>query len=87
MPGHLSSGAYYLESSKPTHLLYFQLLEAAAVTPTEWQPVPATRVALLLPGKECERDKKCQKPYMNPPASPNHSKQTKNERGGLTKSH
>ena len=23
-PGHLSSGAYYLESSKPTHLLYFQ---------------------------------------------------------------
>ena len=22
--GHLSSGAYYLESSKPTHLLYFQ---------------------------------------------------------------
>ena len=26
MPGHLSSGAYYLESSKPTHLLYFQSL-------------------------------------------------------------
>ena len=26
MPGHLSSGAYYLESSKPTHLLYFQPL-------------------------------------------------------------
>ena len=25
-PGHLSSGAYYLESSKPTHLLYFQPL-------------------------------------------------------------
>ena len=24
MPGHLSSSAYYLESSKPTHLLYFQ---------------------------------------------------------------
>ena len=23
-PGHLSSGAYYLESSKPTHLLYLQ---------------------------------------------------------------
>ena len=25
-PGHLSSGAYYLESSKPTYLLYFQPL-------------------------------------------------------------
>ena len=25
-PGHLSSGAYYLESSKPKHLLYFQPL-------------------------------------------------------------
>ena len=25
-PGHLSSGAYYFESSKPTHLLYFQPL-------------------------------------------------------------
>ena len=25
-PGHLSSGAYYVESSKPTHLLYFQPL-------------------------------------------------------------
>ena len=25
-PGHLSSGAYYLEYSKPTHLLYFQPL-------------------------------------------------------------
>ena len=25
-PGHLSSGAYYLEYRKPTHLLYFQTL-------------------------------------------------------------
>ena len=25
-PGHLSSGAHYLESSKPTHLLHFQPL-------------------------------------------------------------
>ena len=25
-PGHLSSGAYYVESRKPTHLLYFQSL-------------------------------------------------------------
>ena len=50
---------------------------SAAATPTEWQPVPATRVTLLLPGKECERDKKCQKPNMSPPASPNHSTQTK----------
>ena len=25
-PGHLSSGAYYVESRKPTHLLYFQQL-------------------------------------------------------------
>ena len=25
-PGHLSSGAYYVESGKPTHLLYFQPL-------------------------------------------------------------
>ena len=49
----------------------------AAATPTEWQPAPATRVTLLLPGKECERDKKCQKPNMSPPASPNHSTQTK----------
>ena len=28
-PGHLSSGAYYLESSKPTYLLYFHLTKGA----------------------------------------------------------
>ena len=50
---------------------------SAAATPTEWQPAPATWVTLLLPGKECERDKKCQKHNMSPPASPNHSAQTK----------
>ena len=27
---------------------------SAAATPTKWQPAPATRVTLLLPGKECE---------------------------------
>ena len=50
---------------------------SAAVTPTEWQLAPATRVTLLLPGKECERDEKCQKSNMSPPASSNHSTQTK----------
>ena len=50
---------------------------SAAATPTEWQPAPATRVTLLLPGEECERDRKCPKSNMSPPASPNHSTQTK----------
>ena len=50
---------------------------SAAVTPTKWQLAPATRVTLLLPGKECERDEKCQKSNMSLPASPNHSTQTK----------
>ena len=76
-PGHLSSGAYYLESSKPTHLFTSSSYSSAAATPTEWQPTPATRVTHLLPGKECERDKKSQKSNMSPPASPNHSIQTK----------
>ena len=49
---------------------------SAAATPAEWHFAPATRVTLLLPGKECERDKKCQKHNMSPPASPNHSTQT-----------
>ena len=60
---------------------------SAATIPTEWQLVPATRVTLLVPGKECERDRKRQKPNMSPSASPNHSTQTKSERRGLTKSH
>ena len=50
-----SSGAYYLESSKPTHLLYSLLLLFSCCDPTEWQPAPATRVTLLLPGKECQK--------------------------------
>ena len=28
---------------------------SAAATPTEWQLTPATRVTLLLAGKECEK--------------------------------
>ena len=51
---------------------------SAAATPTEWQLAPATRVTLLLPSKECEGDKKCQKPNMSSPACPNHTTQTKN---------
>ena len=86
-PGHLSSGACYLEPSKPTHLLHFQPLLFSCCDPTEWQPAPATRVTLLLSGKECERDKECQESNMSLPARPNHSTQTKNERRGLTKSH
>ena len=31
--GHLSSGAYYLESSKPAHLLYFQPLLFSCCVP------------------------------------------------------
>ena len=45
--------SHYLESSKPTHLLYFQPYSSAAATPTEWQLAPDTRVTLLLPDKEC----------------------------------
>ena len=76
-PGHLSSGAYYVESSKPTHLLHFQPLLFSCCDPYGVAAAPATRVSLLLPSKECERDKKCQKHNMSPPASPNHSAQTK----------
>ena len=54
-PGYLSSGAYYVESRKPTHLLYFQPLLFSCCDPTEWQPAPATWVTLLLPSKECEK--------------------------------
>ena len=50
---------------------------SAAGTATERLHAPATRVTLLLPGKQCERDKKCQQSNMSPPASPNHSTQTK----------
>ena len=50
---------------------------SAAATPTEWQRAPATRVTLLQPGKECERDEKCQTHNMRLPASPNHSTQSK----------
>ena len=32
-PGHLSSGAYYVESGKPTHLLYFQPLLFSSCDP------------------------------------------------------
>ena len=63
--GHLSSGAYYLESSKPTHLLYFQPQLFSCCNPYGVAAVPATWVTLLLPGKECERDKKCQKSNMS----------------------
>ena len=42
---------------------------SAAVTPMEWQPAPATRVTLLLPGEGCERDRKCPKPNISPPAT------------------
>ena len=52
------------------------LLASAAATATEWQPAPATRVTLLLPGKECERNKKGQRSNMSQPASLNHSTQT-----------
>ena len=54
-PGHLSSGAFNVKSSKPKHLLYFQPLLFSPATPTEWQPAPAARVTLLLLGKECEK--------------------------------
>ena len=84
-PGHLSSGAYYLESSKPTHLLYFQPLLFSCCDPSGVAARASYSVTLLLPGKECERDKKCQKPNMSPPASPNHSTQNKNARGWITK--
>ena len=33
MPGHLSSGAFYLESSKPTHLLHLQPLLPSCFDP------------------------------------------------------
>ena len=59
-PGHLSSDAYYLESRKPTHLLYFQPLLFSCCDPTEWQPAPTTRVTLFPLGRECGRDKKGQ---------------------------
>ena len=61
-PGHPSSGAYYLESSKPTHLPHFQPLPFSCCDPYGVAAPPATRVTLLLPGTECERDKKCQSP-------------------------
>ena len=64
-PVHLLSSAFYIASTKPTHLFYFQPYSSAAATPMEWQPAPATRVTLLLPSKECERDKKCQKSNMS----------------------
>ena len=72
-PGHLSSGAYYLESSKPTHLLYSLPLLFSYCDPAKRQPAPATWAALLLPCKECEQDWKCPKSNMNLPASPNHT--------------
>ena len=86
-PGHLSSCAYYVESASQHTCFTSSPYSSAAATPTEWQPAPATRVTLLLPGKECERDKKCQKSNMSPPASPNPSTLTKSERRGLTESH
>ena len=87
-PTPLAIIRYFLDFSSP-HTPAFTpgIHHPAAATPPEWQLAPATRVTPLLAGKECERDKKCQKPNMSPPASPNHSTQTKNERGGLTKSH
>ena len=65
-PGHLLSGAYYLESSKPTHLLHFQPLLFSCCDPYG----VAARVnnsgdPFALPGKECERDKECQKYNMS----------------------
>ena len=54
-PGHLSSGAYYVESRKPTHLLYFQPLLFSCCDPYGRAAPPATRVTLLQPGKECEK--------------------------------
>ena len=41
----------------------------AAATPTEWQPAPATRVTLLLPGREYHRDQECLKSIANQPAT------------------
>ena len=86
-PGHLWSSAYYLESSKPTHLLYSLLSLFSCCDPTEWQHVPATRVTLLLPGKECEKRQEVSQSNMTSPANKNHTTQTKNVCGGLTKSH
>ena len=77
-PGHLSSGAYYPSNQASQHTRFTSSpYSSAAATPTEWQPAPATQVTLLLPGKECERHKKCQKSNMSPPTSPNHSTQNK----------
>ena len=53
--GHLSSGAYYVESRKPKHLLYFQPLLFSCCDPMKLQLAPATWVTLFLPSKECEK--------------------------------
>ena len=66
-PGHLSSCAYYLEPASQHARFNSSSNCSAAATPTEGQRAPATRVTLLLPCKECERDKKCQKHNMSPP--------------------
>ena len=75
-PWHLSSGARTSNPASQHTCFISSPYSSAAATPTEWQPVPATRVTLLLPDKECERDKKCLKHNMSPPASPSHSTQT-----------
>ena len=55
-PGHLSAGAYYTSNPESQHTCFTSSpYSSAAATPTEWQPVPATQVTLLLPGKECEK--------------------------------
>ena len=83
--GHLSSGAYYLESSIPTHLLYFQPLLFSCCDP---YGVAARASNSGDPfAKSVKETRRCQKSNLSPPARPNLSTQTKNERGGLIKSH
>ena len=54
-PGHLSSGAYYVESRKPTHLLYFQPLLFSCCDPYGVAACASYSGDPLLPGKECEK--------------------------------
>ena len=52
---HLPSSGASSISARRTHLYSLpNSNHPAAATPTEWQPAPATRVTLLLPGEECE---------------------------------
>ena len=74
MLGYLLSGAYYLESSKPIHLFYFQPLLFSCYDPYGVAARASYSGDLLLSVKET---KKRQKSNMSPPASPNHSTQTK----------